>query len=55
MFYSKSLVILAPTLRSLIHFELSCIWTEVAGPVNSFECEYPVILALFVVNTVFPI
>ena len=29
MFYSKSLVILAPTLRSLIYFELSCIWTEV--------------------------
>ena len=29
MFSSKSLVVLAPTIMSLIHFELICIWTEV--------------------------
>ena len=49
MFFSKSFIVLALTLRPMIQFYLTFyIWCEIGVQFHSFACIYTVILALFV-------
>ena len=44
---SKSIMAIAPTQKSLIRFELLCIWCGGKGPTPIFACAYQVVPAPF--------
>ena len=53
MFSSKSFMVLSLTLKALIHFELIFEWCKLWAQFHSFPCEYSIIPAPFIEETIF--
>lgn len=53
MFSSKSFIVLVLKCMFVIHFELIlCMWCEIRVQIHSFLCDYPVVLAPFLEETI---